>query len=307
MPELCLPDPVAAPVRPPRLHRPGTAITDASSVPAHRPTVVLLHSSASSSRQWDRLAAALQSRAVVHAIDLHGHGAQRDWHGRWRLSLADEVALFAPLLEHPGGVHLVAHSYGAAVALKAAALHPAAVRSLVVYEPVMFGWLIDDRADRQRADARPIDAVIAVADAVRTALAQRKAHEAGQRFIDFWSGTGAWASLSPERQAAIAARMPAVHRHFVALFADTMTASELTRVRAPMLFMTGERTVPVMRHLAEHLSLRVPHALHELQPAMDHMGPVVHAGSVNRRIVEFLRSLEPALTQPVPAPARAAA
>jgi len=93
---------------------------------------------------------------------VHGSvvGAQRTW--RRQLSLAEEWALAfvnrpgfgsspplargdfeaeAPLIAElcgrldSGGVHLVGHSYGAVIALYAAALAPAAVRSLTVSEP----------------------------------------------------------------------------------------------------------------------------------------------------------------------------
>ena len=80
----------------------------------------------------------------MRTVDLYGHGVQSEWCGESPLTLADEVALVEPILHEGGRVHLVGHSYGAAVALKAAQLHPYAVRSLVVYEPVMFRWLFDE-------------------------------------------------------------------------------------------------------------------------------------------------------------------
>ncbi len=43
---------------------------------SERQTVVLLHSSASSSRQWSALVELLGPRFDVRAVDLHGHGAQ---------------------------------------------------------------------------------------------------------------------------------------------------------------------------------------------------------------------------------------
>ena len=89
---------------------------------------------------------------------IHGSvvGADRTWRhqlelsSRWTLLLADrpgfgasapldrgdfeaEAPLFAELLGE--GAHLVGHSYGAVIALHAAALRPQAVRSLAVSEP----------------------------------------------------------------------------------------------------------------------------------------------------------------------------
>jgi pimeloyl-ACP methyl ester carboxylesterase len=117
-------------------------------------SVVTLHASASSARQWQPLAAALAPRFRVHAIDLHGHGERSPWRGARALSLADEAALVAPVLSREGDVHLVGHSYGGAVALKVASMYPQHVRSVTVYEPVMFRWLVGGAGDGSRRRPR---------------------------------------------------------------------------------------------------------------------------------------------------------
>ena len=69
-------------------------------------------------------------------------------------------------------------------ALKLALAHPALVRSLAVYEPVAFGVLDEPSADD---------------DAARADLARLDLRYDGERwlaaFVDWWSGTGAWAGL----------------------------------------------------------------------------------------------------------------
>jgi hypothetical protein len=35
--------------------------------------------------------------------------------------------------------------------------------------------------------------------------------QAAERFVDYWAGTKQWITLAPERQAAIASRVPAIH------------------------------------------------------------------------------------------------
>ena len=183
------------------------------------PTVVLLHSSASSARQWKGVVAALQTRFRVHAVEFHGHGARTAWRGDAPLTLADEAALVAPLLAEAGGAHVVGHSYGAAVALKLATTHPEHVRSVVAYEPVLFRWLIDDTVHH-----RPAQDVVAIADAIRDRLAMNQKHSAAQRFIDFWSGGGSWESMPGGKQDFIATHMRAVLQHFDALFAEPFLA-----------------------------------------------------------------------------------
>ena len=247
-------------------------------------TVVLLHSSASSARQWDRLAELLKPRFRVRAIEVHGHGEQQAWRGDTRLALADEAALAVPALEDAGPVHVIGHSYGAAVAIKLATMYPKSVRSLVAYEPVLFRFLFDDVAHHLAAQD-----VVAVADAMREQLATGENHSAAQTFIDFWSGAGAWNSLPEGKRASIAARMPAVLQQFDALFHEPLQRAQLALLRMPMLFISGARTVAVARAIAELLRPALPCARHEVLPAMGHMGPITHATAVNQRLVEFLQ------------------
>jgi pimeloyl-ACP methyl ester carboxylesterase len=250
----------------------------------HGPEVVLLHSSGSSSRQFDALVDSLQSRFRLHAVDLHGHGATPAWGGAARMTLADEAALVEPLLLSAlEGVHLVGHSYGGAIALKLAAKHPTRVRSVAVYEPVLFRLLFDYNARHA-----PAQDVLATAVSINNWLARDDRHEAARRFVDFWSGEGTWDAMPATRRQSIAARMPSVHAHFHALFYDTLQRSQLAQLRMPMLFLTGARTVAATRRIGELLRYTLPYAQHEMLPGMGHLGPVTHAPIVNARIAGFM-------------------
>ena len=213
--------------------------------PPSRPAVVLLHSSASSARQWQSLARALEPAFRVLAIDLHGHGAGPAWSGTTPLTLAGEAALVRPLLEEAGGAHLVGHSYGAAVALKAATLHPELVHSLVAYEPVLPRLLHDDAASRQ-----PTQEFLAVGATIRDRLLHGDAAAAPRRFIDLWNGAGMWDAMPAARQPAVAACMPAVLRQFDALFGEPCPRAGLARLDMPLLLLSGARTVTVARRIA---------------------------------------------------------
>ena len=92
------------------------------------PAVVCVHSSASSSAQWRPLMDRLAGRFHTLAVDLYGSGKTPAWPGHRSLTLADEVALLAPVFNWAGErCHLVGHSYGGAVALAAALAEPARV------------------------------------------------------------------------------------------------------------------------------------------------------------------------------------
>jgi pimeloyl-ACP methyl ester carboxylesterase len=243
-------------------------------------SVVALHASASSARQWQPLAAALAPRFRVHAVDLHGHGERLPWRGAHPLSLADDAALVVPLVKREGEVHLVGHSYGGAVALKVAAMYPQRVRSVTVYEPVMFRWLVE-------LQATEVGDVLGVVDAIRHHLAFGSTSDAARVFVDFWSGEGAWQSMAAPRRESIAVRMQTVASHFAALLLEPLALREVARLCVPTMVLTGTRTVRVMRRMSDTLRSALPARHREVADA-GHMGPITHAEMVNREVLAFV-------------------
>jgi pimeloyl-ACP methyl ester carboxylesterase len=256
---------------------------ESASSPSERPLVVLLHSSAASGRQWKAAIEALQPRYEVHAVDFHGHGARSDWPAETPLRLADDAALVEPFLARTGGAHVVGHSYGGAVALKLATLHPQRVRSLLVYEPVMFRLLFDDSKHHP-----PLQGIVSVADFMRLRIAQGDPSAAARRFVDFWSGDGTWSAMAASLQQSVSTRIHSVVAHFDALFAEPSLHAAISRLCMPVLALTGGRSLAVMHRIADILRAALPKAHHEVVPETAHMGPITHAAEINRRISQFL-------------------
>jgi len=247
------------------------------------PTVVLFHSSGSSGRQWDGLMTALHSRFRLHAVDLYGHGSTPAWMGAQRMRLEDDLALVQPLLASATPVHLVGHSYGGALALKLAALMPECIASVAVYEPVLFRLLLDYQP-RDRATTE----VLIAAQSIRNWFELGHSARAAQRFVDFWSDDGVWASLPPVPQQLIASRIGSVIGHFNALFSDSLMRADLSRLAMPILCMTGAQTRPAPRRIGELLRYALPRATHEHVANAGHMGPVTRGQAVAWRIGAFL-------------------
>jgi pimeloyl-ACP methyl ester carboxylesterase len=248
------------------------------------PTVILLHSSGSSGRQWDTLVSALQTRFRLQTVDFHGHGATPAWNGARPLAIDDDAALVAPLLAAAsGGAHLVGHSYGGAVALKLARLYPQAVSSIAVYDPVSFRLLFDYNPRQQAARE-----VMTVAARIHTNLLVGRVDRAAAHFIDYWSGDGTWAAMPLSRRQSVVSRMPSIVPHFSALFSDALRRSELARLPMPVLCLTGARTRASTRRIGELLRLAMPAATHQMLAGMGHMGPVTHAGAVAARLAGWL-------------------
>lgn len=248
--------------------------------------VVLLHSSGSTGRQWATLADELSQCFRTHAVDLHGHGGTPAWSIARPLTLDDEIALVEPLLRAPGGVHVVGHSYGGALALKIASLFPHHVKSVAVYEPVLFR-LVVDACPRDRAAIEVLDAAKSIGHWLDLGDADR----AAGRFVDFWAGAGTWSALPANQRELIAARMPAVARHFHALFHDSLDLAAVANLPMPVLCLTGAKTRAVTLRIGELLRHALPEAAHVMLEGMGHMGPISHAPEVARQVSRFLSRL----------------
>ena len=246
-----------------------------------RPALVLLHASASSARQWDALAQSLRTQFDVHAIDLHGHG-QRPAPGR-ALSVHDDAALAAAVLQRTGGGHVIGHSYGAAVAVHLTAAAPHLVHSLALYEPVLFRLLADHAAGSYGARE-----VFELATFVWEQVAQQRLLPAAERFVRYWSGPKAWDALSLERQQAVAERMPVIEQQFRSLVQEALPPAALAGIDMPLLCLHGTRSTSAALQMAALLRTLLPHGRHEALEGLGHMAPVTHALAVNDRLMRFL-------------------
>ncbi len=243
-------------------------------------SVVCLHASASSGRQWQALQGRLAGRYQVLSPDLYGSGDSPPWPGEREMSLADEVSLLRPAFEAAGEpVHLVGHSYGGAVAARAALTYPGRFRSLVLIEPVLFGLLL---AEDPRQPA--VREVVAVCQHTRVAAELGALDSAARRFIDYWMGPGAWAGMPSRRRAAAARAMRAVSSEWSAIFADTTPLSAYASLDLPTLYLVGSESPASTRAVARLLTRTLPDVTTAELAEAGHMAPVTHPDLVNAAI-----------------------
>lgn len=253
--------------------------TDTSPIP-----VVCLHSSAASGRQWAALEPQLGGRYRVLAPDLAGYGGNDPWPANRELSLAGEAARLKPIIEaQDRPVHLVGHSYGAAVAVRLALDLPRRVRSLALYEPTLFS-VVAARA------ARPcgIEEVAAVADQVREYLGRGENGEAARAFVVYWAGLTAWDSLSPEQRDRLARRVHKAPSDFAALFQADIGPRDLRQLDVPVLCLCGAVTRLPARRVAESFRESIPAIEAVRIPGLGHMGPMTHPTLINELIRRFV-------------------
>jgi pimeloyl-ACP methyl ester carboxylesterase len=233
--------------------------------------VVALHSSAAGARQWQAYSSLIDPRCQWQALDLLGYEAGASWPIGGKTSLDAEAQRIVPWLggDREPPVHLVGHSYGGAVALQLALICPERLASVTVYEPVRFALL-------RATDVTKWHEIVRVGRRIGALVLAGHSMEAAKRFVDYWSGEGAWDRLAATRQQGVALRMPKVQAEFEALFGDRVTASAYRALRMPVRVVRGTRSPEPVRRVAECLvdaCLQVE--LLSLTGA-DHMTPLTH-------------------------------
>jgi pimeloyl-ACP methyl ester carboxylesterase len=249
---------------------------------------VCVHANASSSSQWRGLMDLLATSHTVLAPDSYGSGKSPDWPSDREIRLSDEVRFLQPVLELAGTpCAVVGHSYGAAVALVAAVLHPHRIRALALYEPTLFALV-----DAQQPPPNGADGIRDAAAASAAALDRGDTESAARHFIDFWTGAGSWSATPPQRRPAITDSIINVRRWAHALLNESTPAHAFAKLDIPILYMLGAQS-PEPAHAVARVLLPVLKRVRVVEfPGLGHMAPVTHPEPVNAEVAAFLREVE---------------
>ena len=124
---------------------PKLAYYDSAGGTAGEPPIVLLHGATFRAEDWENIFPRLATRYRVIAYDARGHGKSARATSYAIGEFADDLLRVIETVAG-GPAIVIGHSLGGATALVAAAKRPAAVRALVLEEPVVENWDRDWRA-----------------------------------------------------------------------------------------------------------------------------------------------------------------
>jgi pimeloyl-ACP methyl ester carboxylesterase len=246
------------------------------------PAVILGHCSSASHKEWLPLIEQLKSDWRVLAPDFIGYGQSAPWPAEQPFTIdADVQVLLALAGKVKGKLHLVGHSYGAALALEAARSLSARLKGLILVEPVSFHLL--------RQESRPEWAEVEkLGRSVLGAVAEGKDREAAKAFMTYWLGRVRW-WLAPEKfKSAIEATIPKVALEFgIAIDAPTKL-EDYASITVPTLLIAGGKTRAPTRAVVDLLAATLPNATVEILKGAGHMSPFTHPAELNRLILDRL-------------------
>ena len=256
--------------------------------------VIALHCSGAGASQWRGLGEALGSGYELIAPEHYGCDSTGPWTGTRAFTLADEAARTIDFIDSADrAVHLVGHSYGGGVAVRAAVERPNRIASLTLYEPSAFHLLKAMGASGAAAFAEILTIAAATAEKVTTGDYRRAAIS----FVDYWGGRGAWAALRPHVQAELTRWAPKAPLDFRALIHEPTPESAYAALHCSALIMRGEHAPVPTRLIADRLPTLLPAARLAIVAGAGHMGPLTHAPEVNAAIARHIAGSEARLRQ----------
>jgi pimeloyl-ACP methyl ester carboxylesterase len=278
--------------------QPAAMVTSADGVPiavwasgAGRP-VLLVHGTTSDHSTFDELVPHLNGHRRVYRFDRRGRGRSGDGspHEPYRLELefADAAAVAGHVAASEGGaVDVISHSFGAWVALGAAARQNS-IRALVAYSPG-FGQYPLGALDRIATAIGESDPDTALRLVFRDIIGMPPHDIQVLADSDVWRVrvAAAW-SVVRECQADEA---------FLRL-----SAALLAGIRQPVLVLSGERNTPAKREVATALASMISGAVLDDLRAEGHAAHHTSPAALASRCLRFFDEIpRPAVLAPAPA------
>jgi pimeloyl-ACP methyl ester carboxylesterase len=198
------------------------------------------------------------------------------------VSIAEQAADCAGLLRklEVGPAHMVGHSYGGLIALQLAADHPSAIKSLALMEPAAF--LLVPSAQSFLDAMGPVIAAYQSGDkAVAVHSFLESAAGPNARAICEAQIPGSWAQAVADADTFFQVELPAVQGW-------NITPDQLGQIKAPVLYVQGERTWPIFAEVREFVHRLLPQTLDASIPNAMHLIQIEDPSTVARALATFL-------------------
>ncbi len=189
-------------------------------------------------------------------------------------------------------VHVVAHSYGALVALDVIPALADRLASVFFYEPVVFGALAS-AGHGAAIDAEAIQQARSFAEHPWFLHDVEKGGRAEwlEVFIDYWNKPGSWARMPEQMRQLSLALGWKMFQEVRTIFFDPRPFSSF-RIPAPTTIVVGERTTLASRAMSRALAHGRPDTRLVEVAGVGHMAPLTHATKVHEELARHMAWVE---------------
>jgi len=188
------------------------------------------------------------------------------------------------------GVHLFAHSYGGLVALEVGEALGGRLRSLFLFEPVMFGALARDTPGDASPEAQAEIRGFTEGSPWFLSDDQRGGTDPWlELFIDYWNRPGSWSRMPPPMRDFSLSMGWKMYQEVRSVFHDTDSFTWPVLSRVPATLALGERTTAGSRAMTTALAARNPGARLVTVAGTGHMAPLTHPAKVHDAMAAHAR------------------
>lgn len=223
-----------------------------------------LHCMMGSAGLFSPLAERLSGMIDLQAFDFPGHGRSPDWRSGDNDNLHDFLTRYTTsMIRQP--VDLIAHSFGATIALRVAVDTPHMIRSLTLVEPTLFA-------------AVPPVVRQAEQDRVTRFLPEEDWDSMLRQFFTDW-GAGKTLPSEGSQLERLRRQMKLVIDTNAVLMEDypgILRKNGLEGISAPVMLITGENSPRIAHAISDALVTRLPNGDQKVVPDAAHMLPLTH-------------------------------
>lgn len=250
--------------------------------------VVFVPGSFSTGASWRNISTPLSERYRTVTTSLSGYGKTQERRKPGGDHLQDEMDVLEAVLAQVGApVHLVAHSFGAWVALALAMYRRPRLLSLTLLEPTAFNLLLlgDEPALNRQ--------VHAMTDRYMADW-QNGDQRAVRHVIDFYGDVGTFDAYPPAVQDKVIAQTPTNILDWGTGYAQHPQAADFSAVQVPTLVIYGSTSHRAMQRCNQLLVDCLPQARLMALEGANHFMIVTHAADLTGKIEQHIRAVGPA-------------
>jgi pimeloyl-ACP methyl ester carboxylesterase len=248
--------------------------------------LVLVHGSWVDHHSWHAVVGPLADSFRVLTYDRRGHGRSERPDGQGSVfEDADDLAALIEVLDL-APAHVAGNSFGAVVALRAAARHPHVFRSLIAHEPPLFSLLAGTASEPALAEVgRRVSAIV-------TELERPDDEAAARLFVDTMAfGPGAWESqLTAEMRELFVANAPTFLDECRDPDALRMDFDPLAGFDKPTLLSSRSEARPFFGAVADTIASRIPASDRITLAGADHVPHISTPDRYAELVTGFVKS-----------------